>query len=194
MSTKDKIIAVLADLLKQDENISDISISKIAALADIGKSTVYEHFTSKDELIGEAYRYLSSIYQKRIIAPLKHNTFEKAFKEIATRMISNAKEASDIMMCILNEGYHINMMAKEDMNDIMLNVQGEIEKLYIEIIQMGVKEGIIKPIITETVEKGHVIRALTVGLIMQCVNEHIELSDEDALNYLYKYTVLILNA
>ncbi len=38
--TKDKIIHVLVDHIKQGNNLNDISLAQIAHAADIGKSTV----------------------------------------------------------------------------------------------------------------------------------------------------------
>lgn len=194
MTTKDKIIDVLATLLRQDENIQNISIAKIAELANIGKSTVYEHFDSKETLINETYKYLSLYYCQRIIAPLKHNTFEKAYKEMVLRIMRNAQEANELMMAILSEGQGIKLMEKDEIKLIMDNVQDKIQDVYLHILKMGVGEGIIHPALEQTKEKGHVIRALTMGIVMQRINEHIDLSEEDAVAYLYKYTVIALNA
>ena len=194
MSTKDKIIEVLADLIRHDENISDISISKIAELADIGKSTVYEHFSSKEDLIQETYCYLSEYYRKRILAPLQEHTFEQMYKELTQRIIRSAKEANDLMMGILNEGHHVKMLPKKDVEKIMDGIQHDVQSKFLDIIRIGVSEGIIKPNVTKTKEKGHVIRALTIGLTMQCINDKIDLSESDALSYIYQYTVVVLNA
>lgn len=194
MSTKDKIIEVLADLIKHDENISEISISKIAELADIGKSTVYEHFSSKEDLIKEAYCYLSEHYRKRILAPLQHQTFELSYKELTSRIIKSAREANELVMSILNEGHSVKMMPKKDVEQIMEGIQKDVQKMYLDIIKKGVLEGIIHPNPSQTKEKSHVIRALTIGLTMQYINDKIDLSEDDALAYMYKYTVLVLNA
>lgn len=194
MSTKDRIIEVLANLIKQDENINDISISKIAELADIGKSTVYEHFDSKETLIKEAYQYLSDLYRSRIIAPLQSKTFESAYKELTLRLMQNAQEANDLMMAVLGEGHSIKLIAKEDMKKMMNQLQKDLQEMYFDIIRMGVKEGIVKIQRKDQKEKGHIVRALTMGLIMQRINENIDLTEKEALAYLYKYTVIALNA
>ncbi len=193
MSTKDRIIEVLANLIKQDENINEIPISKIAELADIGKSTVYEHFDSKDDLIKETYVYLSDYYHKRIVAPLKHHTFEAAYKEITCRIMRNAQEANELMMSILGEGHNYKLMTQEDMKKMMDDIQKEVQEIYFNIIRMGISEGIVHLNPSESKEKGHIIRALTMGLIIQRMNENIDLSEKEALSYLYKYSVIILN-
>lgn len=194
MSTREKIIEVLADLIRHDENISDISISKIAELADIGKSTVYEHFDSKESLIKETYRYLSSYYRQRILAPLQGTTFKSAYKELTQRIIRSAIEANDLMMSILNGGHNIRMVRKEKVEDIIEDIQKDLQKVYLNVIRMGLDEGIIHQNPAEIKEKGHVVRALTIGLTMQCINGKIDLSEDDTLAYIYKYTVLVLNA
>ncbi len=194
MSTKDKIIEALATCIKHNESVQDISISKIAEIAEIGKSTVYEHFKSKDELIFESYKYLAEYYTKRILAPIKEDTFEKAYKELIKRLMVYAQEANDLMMGILSEGQGIKMLAKNKMKLIVNRIQEEVADRYLEIIHMGVKEKIIRPDLTATKEKGHVVKALTIGLIMQRINEDVDLSETEALQYLYKYTVIALNA
>ncbi len=194
MSTKDKIIDVLADLIKHDENISDISVAKIAELADIAKSTVYEHFNSKEELVKETYCYLADYYRKRILAPLNGQTFETAFKELFLRMMKSAQEANELMMSIMSEGQGIKVMPKHDVEEIMEDIQQDVQSVLMDILTMGVKENVIHPKPQDRKEKGHIIRALTVGLIMQRVNRKIDLSEQDALDYIYKYSVIVLNA
>ena len=48
-STKDKILDCTIEMLKAG-NVDTISMSKIALNANIGKSTIYEHFSSKEDI------------------------------------------------------------------------------------------------------------------------------------------------
>lgn len=194
MSTKEKIIDVLADLIKRNENIHDISIAKIAELADIGKSTVYEHFVSKDELIVETYQHLSQYYCSKVLAPIESKTFEQAYKELILRILKTSQEANDIMMGMFNEGQIMRMLPKKEMQKLMEHAQKEIEILYLDVFNKGVQEGIIHPDPNKAKEVGHVIKALTIGLTMQRINDHVDLTEQEAVDYIYRYTILVLNA
>lgn len=194
MSTKDKIIEALASLIKNDQDVKTVSISKIAELAHIGKSTVYEHFTSKKALIKETYQFLINHYCDKIVAPFKENTFEHTYKEITRRIFYYSQEANELMMSILSEGQSIKMIAEEDFTCVMKDAQDKIQETYINILKKGVQEGIIHENPKQSKEKGHIVKALTVGLMMQRINKHVDLSEEDAVDYLYKYTITVLNA
>jgi AcrR family transcriptional regulator len=66
-TTRDKILDATISYIKQEPNLSQVSISDIAAKADIGKSTVYEYFENKHALIEEAYSYLLDKYQNILL-------------------------------------------------------------------------------------------------------------------------------
>jgi AcrR family transcriptional regulator len=56
----DKEIAIfngIVELLDQGRQIHELKISDISAAAGIGKSTAYEYFSSKEELLRKATRY-----------------------------------------------------------------------------------------------------------------------------------------
>jgi AcrR family transcriptional regulator len=58
ISTKNKILNAVVSHIKDGDNPKQITISMIAAEAEIGKSTVYEHFSSKEDMVSETYFYL----------------------------------------------------------------------------------------------------------------------------------------
>ena len=53
--TKDKILDCTIEMLKAGD-MDTLSMSKIAAKAEIGKSTIYEYFPSKEELVKDALK------------------------------------------------------------------------------------------------------------------------------------------
>ena len=58
--TKNKILDCTIEMLKAGD-IDTISMSKIASSANIGKSTIYEYFSSKEELVKEALKRVIDI-------------------------------------------------------------------------------------------------------------------------------------
>jgi len=53
LTTKEKIIEATVDFFKEQAHYEQITLTKVAKRAEIGKSTVYEHFASKEDLIEE---------------------------------------------------------------------------------------------------------------------------------------------
>ena len=57
-SKKELIFAVVINHIKTTGLLSGLTISEIARKADIGKGTIYEYFSSKDELFAETMIYM----------------------------------------------------------------------------------------------------------------------------------------
>ncbi|MBE0700534.1 MAG: TetR family transcriptional regulator, partial [Acholeplasmataceae bacterium] len=102
-STKDKILGVVIEYIKNDTSYEKITLSKVAKSANIGKSTVYEYFGSKDELIEETCRFLLMHYQAILFGTLEAATFEAAFREQIKKILLVMKDAQNIMEIILNK-------------------------------------------------------------------------------------------
>lgn len=52
------ILEAVLDMLAKQSDISTIKVSEIAQRAGVGKGTIYEYFTSKDEMVAGAFRHL----------------------------------------------------------------------------------------------------------------------------------------
>ena len=55
----------VSTLLREDKDISEMSVSMITGLAGIGKGTAYEYFDSKEEIIVCALLYEIRIWRPR---------------------------------------------------------------------------------------------------------------------------------
>lgn len=62
--TKEEILSSILPLASK-EGLRNLSLSRIADNAGIAKSTLYSHFSSKDEMINELYLYLRNNAKKR---------------------------------------------------------------------------------------------------------------------------------
>jgi Transcriptional regulator len=73
----DKEIAVfdgLVELLKQGKSLYKIKVSEIAKAANIGKGTIYDYFSSKEEAIYLALLYYLNNEMTRIVSEIEKNT------------------------------------------------------------------------------------------------------------------------
>ena len=82
MSRKDEILDAVIEIFQNRGIQANFTISELARNVDIGKSTIYEYFTTKEEIITEAiFKVIDSsisLISNRTIA--QEDTFEQAFK------------------------------------------------------------------------------------------------------------------
>jgi len=76
---KRKAIAQSCSALLQENQYYNISISKLASTAGIGKGTIYEYFENKEDIVFELMTCLQETYDEKLEVLLKRNnsTIEK---------------------------------------------------------------------------------------------------------------------
>jgi AcrR family transcriptional regulator len=183
-TTKDKILAAVVSYIK--EGMTDqISLAKIANDAVIGKSTVYEYFKSKEEMIEETYQYLLSTYESILLKDLEDMSFKGAFIEQLERNLVVMEDAASIMDMLMN--HHAEQFYKfgKSLEPKVLELQQKIKKRFEDILYLGVVEGVILKRIPKPYD-GYVIQAIMTGLLFQYVNHKMEISREQLLELIYE--------
>jgi AcrR family transcriptional regulator len=182
-TTKDKILAAVVNYIK--EGMTDqISLAKIASDAEIGKSTVYEYFKSKEEMIEETYQYLLSQYESILMKDLEDMSFKGAFIEQLERNLIVMEDAASIMELLMN--HHAEQFYKfgKSLEPKVLELQLKIKKRFEDILYLGVVEGVIEPRLPKPYD-GYVIQAIMTGLLFQYVNHRMEISRDHLLELIY---------
>lgn len=78
---KRQAIALSCLPLILEHNISDIPISKLAQAANIGKGTIYEYFTCKEDIVVELMYILQEQYMQDVLVRIeKQATFKEKLK------------------------------------------------------------------------------------------------------------------
>ena len=185
MQTKDRIIETMIDFIKEDKDIAQISLSEIAKKAEIGKSTVYEYFSNKDELVYDTYMYMFNYYEKLLFRPLEKDLFKDAFIEQVKRMLDSMRDAKHIIETILNKHHQMNYPNQESFDKKLEEIKSKMEERFIYIFKMGVDQGDLKPPFKQDKTRGYVIQALISGLLFQYVNEQVELDETGILDLIY---------
>ncbi len=183
-TTKDKILAAVVSYIK--EGMTDqISLAKIANDAVIGKSTVYEYFKSKEEMIEETYQYLLSTYESILLKDLEDMSFKGAFIEQLERNLVVMEDAASIMDMLMN--HHAEQFYKfgKSLEPKVLELQQKIKKRFEDILYLGVVEGVILPRIPKPYD-GYVIQAIMTGLLFQYVNHKMDINREQLLELIYE--------
>jgi len=185
MLTKDRIIEVVIEMIKQNVNVSTVSLSEIAKKANIGKSTVYEHFQNKEELIHCAYMQILNYYENELLAPLNKNTYKEAFIEQYRRILYSMNSAKNMVETILSQSKQIWYPNSKVFDEKLKNLKLKMANRFFDIFHLGVKEGYI-PIDTEMKEKkGYIIQAIMTGLLFQYINGQTKLDESELMEFCF---------
>ncbi|TNF07229.1 MAG: TetR/AcrR family transcriptional regulator [Bacillota bacterium] len=188
-TTKERILSAVIEYIKDDTNLESITLSKIAEKAQIGKSTVYEHFSSKEELIIDTYQYLLEHYRSILTKDLSGLSFKEQFIEQVKNILSVMLDAKTIIDGIMNNKDTLVSIGKT-VEEKVLCIQKEMEDRFLSIFKKGVEEGTI-PLQPHKPYQSNVIQAIISGLLYQYANGMIKL-DKDSLYELIYDTVLLV--
>ena len=176
MNRKSEIIEALITKLRENGLSANFTISELARTVDIGKSTIYEYFSTKEEILTAA---ITTIFTDSINSILDRDVvivgdFKPVLKE----------ELEFIFNVALNNKFIVSIVSPEfrnsvpsEMQDIfketMKNVVKHYEERFKNIFEQGIKEDIIKE---ENIEvNGMLIASLVTGSIMRYFNSTSEL-------------------
>jgi len=193
LTAKDKLFQTLVDYVKRGEDLGQIALSKIARDAEIGKSTVYEYFSSKNEMIVETYRYLLKHYESILLQDLHVMDFKGALYEELRRTMLVMKDARSVMEVIMNQPHHQSLRIDLKLKPEIQAIQEAMEKRFANIMYLGVVEGIF-PMRESKKTTTYVIRALITGLMFQFINDELDLSEDELLNLIFEEIVRVVQA
>lgn len=137
-----------ATVIMVREGVNGLTISKVANEANIGKSTVYEYFKSKNELICKTLNYMGEKHIEQVFTQLFSITqgFESTVKSLIEILMKTIRQGNTNFIFILSE-CNKTFKSEEDIHnqvkEIMLGVRTKLYDLVENIIEIGVKEGIV---------------------------------------------------
>lgn len=184
-------------LIHEKRDLGSIKVLDIATRANMGKSTVYEYFDSKEQLIAEA---LVDMFKKGIIAFKQIITEELSFKETffilldrIGALMSNNRTFLEYMT--MNQ---CNLTAHNTIKNLMLTKVEEIKSEYMDMVEKlvdkSVEEGLVKEKPSRFDWYMAVTNAITcVYVHKQGFQEFKHLSDEDVKEKAYKTYLKLLN-
>ena len=173
MSRREEIIDCLVDMYRRDSMRTDFTISELASKVDIGKSTIYEYFKTKDEILTQSIlrvinQGIKSIFERNSNDELP---FEESLKDEIKYILSIATD-SRFIMNVVNPDFK-RMIPEENRSEIMGRMQ-EVSKFYEErfqnIFKKGILEGVIKP--EQDQYKSMLISSMVAGSVMRMTNSN----------------------
>ncbi len=126
--------------LFSEKGFHDIKISEIAKLSGIGKGTVYEYFKSKEELVQEMIIYNLEIAHEKVISEIE--IIDSPVEKLRVIGINDINRKMDILKT-LKIIQMITDFSKNNIKESVFENIGKRFKLVQEIIEEGIKEGII---------------------------------------------------
>ena len=183
--TKDKIIQVLVEHIKQGKNLNEISLSKVAQEAEIGKSTVYEHFKNKEEMISSTYAYLLHKYQQILLEPIVMASFKEAFIAQIKRILCVMSDAKSIMDAIMNTQLDGIPSLNLEHQKLMENIQEQMNLRFTDIMTLGIQSNEIQ-VQNITPFTKNIIQVLISGLLLQYVKGEMDLNDDGICELVYQ--------
>jgi AcrR family transcriptional regulator len=190
LTTKERILSAVVDYIKDDTNLESITLSKIAEKAQIGKSTVYEHFSSKEELIVDTYQYLLEYYRSILTKDLSGLSFKAQFIEQVRNILTVMMDAKTIIDGIMNNKDTLVNIGKT-VEEKVTCIQQEMEQRFLTIFTKGVEEGII-PLQQPKPFQANVIQAIISGLLYQYANHMITIEKDELYELIYTNVLLVI--
>ncbi|AIO18438.1 Nucleoid occlusion factor SlmA [Candidatus Izimaplasma bacterium HR1] len=193
MARKDQILDALVEIFRTQGIGADFTISQLAAKVDIGKSTIYEYFDTKDQLLQEA---VIRVVDKSIETIHNHELVDSDFE---TQI---KKELSNLFDIALNSRFLFNLITpnfkrimpdehRKKMTEKIKSVNVFYQERFTSVFSKGIVEGKLKPELVG--ENQMLLTSLVVGSIIRIANANMEIDKElNIKDYIDKvYTAII---
>lgn len=147
LTTKEKILETAIDLFAE-RGFNDVSIREITRAVGIKESSLYNHFTSKQQILDEIFEFLSEQFESRSIP-----------EEEAVSLIQNMNPKEFMEMCMMNFKLYfgnpklmkiwriisIERFRNEHANDFFIRNLVEAPLIYQSaVFEAMIKKGLIK--------------------------------------------------
>lgn len=175
-SEKEKsIFKGIMNLLNQGHGIHELKVSDIAVAAGIGKGTVYEYFSTKEEIIRKAVSYyVYKEYEAFTALISNQHKFEDMIDRILNHMIDMLKSRfSSLLFMVVSLGESdIKQLIHED-RVLIAEIRSGMNEFTAELFEIGRKQKLIGESVT--VEE---CRLVLNGILSSFTNEVIYMRNE----------------
>lgn len=198
MSRKDDILDAVIEIFREEGVSNGFTMSQLASKVEIGKSTLYEYFSTKEDIIKEAIikvvaKSIEGIFGREIP---QGKGFEEIYKA-ELRYLFNLGANSRFLTSLATPRSTSKLSddAKNDIRNSMKQVGSFYEKRFQDIFQIGIEEGLIK--VDNILINGTLISSLVIGSLMRMTNSQIndikQIPMEDYINAVYEASIKIAN-
>lgn len=176
MSRKREILDALIEIFNTKGLDANFSISELARKVDIGKSTIYEYFDTKDEILTQA---MIRIFERAIESVSTHEPnlalpFEQLLKEELHYVFQLATESSNIFKYIMPMQSEAlpKHMKNSGIGQELRKTALKFEAMFTSVLTKGVEEHYLH--VDDIVIQGTLFAALVSGSINRLSNANVE--------------------
>lgn len=143
-----QILEGALSLLEEGVDLRTVKASQIAQRAGIGKSTLYEHFISKEEILAKSVFLCITRQFERFIAALEQ---AQSFREACFRVMelvaaSVHEQRASFLVLISSLGGEQLAACKQEGRAFFQERNQEILRRMDDLLELGQREGVIAPV------------------------------------------------
>ncbi len=198
MNRREEILGAVLDIFRSKGMNGDFTMTELASKLDIGKSTIYEYFKTKDEILSNALMHMIELSTNAILNrtnDISNLTFEEAFKAELSYLFTLAEDSHLLMEAISpKKGPMIPENCKGELKARMREVSKDYKEKFGNIFLKGIEEGLFLREFNEYDEA--LITSLVAGSIVRFSNKDLNYKNMDMLQYvdkIYESVILLLN-
>lgn len=193
MGRKEEILDALIEMFSSHGINNNFTMKELAEKVNIGKSTIYEYFDTKDELLHQAVCRIveTGIEQIYSLQITDDENFEISFKK-ELQFLFNLSINSAHLLNLVNPDFEniMPMEYKSEMKTQVNQVRSHYDKRFSDIFQKGIDEGVLKG--DNILTKNLMISSLIVGSIIRIANSSFKLNKQELKEYVDAVYVTVL--
>lgn len=199
MNYSDKELAIfkgVITLIRNGENLYSVTVSEIAQSSGVGKGTIYDYFTTKEEAISKSILY--NIAKETTVAINRvelYNSFEDRYYEALKIIVENFNNKFSTINILLSTGSFDELYGYIiDEKHIIPKYISRIEDVIDGLLQMGYEEELLS-----IDESGYYKRMVITNSIAGFINyinhrgRYPDITIEHAMDLCYKMIIKSLN-
>lgn len=194
MSRREQIIDAVLQVFTQKGFTADFTMSSLAKRIDIGKSTLYEYFENKDDIIKEAIlKYLDDRFSDvEELFYLETSSFEEGFKKKLKELLLVANQSRTLVET-LSPGFFKRLpdAVQDEVRAKVESARTALQKGFIGIFMKAAQEGRISSEIS--IEKSMVVTSTVIGSIILYSDSRTEVNLDSFVDAIYESVIKILS-
>ncbi len=187
---KQAICEATLQLLSEPSETNKLTLNAIAKKLDIGKSTIYEYFHNKAQIIESALGYLIDQHLESLLSDtsILNQSFEVAFKNHYQTLLDLYQNKQSLQEMMSHSD--VAQLPKENKEAVLLKMISAFnqtqQRLY-QILSIGVKENILEKTIDKT--QLQTIEALIFGSLLAMAQPYNDWNQPDMIEAIYRNVI-----
>ncbi len=187
MNRRQDILDALLEIFSKKGVSDNFTMKELAEKANIGKSTIYEYFETKEDLLEQAVNRLVDRAIERIYAinDLDKLNFEQLIKRELS-MLLNLSIESQYILSVVNVNNHqgLSDSCKESMHGKIMDIRNHYEERFKLIFLKGIEEGLFT--MEDAMDNHALVNALIAGSVVTVMNDRVNIDESDVNQHIDK--------